>query len=485
MPSLDPRLGGSKTSLGASYTWGYAGSQQGLETRFRDVYQPGQGIFSPGYPLAPLEPERVRVRDYPVGVNTIYTPRSYETISFEELRRLSEAHDITRLAIETRKDQLERLDWAIRMRGDKPGRPGSAARVAAIAEFWRRPDGERPFATWLRELMEDLLVLDAPALELRRNRGGALIGLDIVDGATIKILVDETGRRPRPPAPAYEQVIKGRPWKLLTSDELLYLPRNPRPHKAYGFGPVEQIVMTVNIALRRHVMQLQHFTEGNVPPGLLNAPDGWNVEQISQFQEWFDSVLAGNTGSRSRLIWGPSGARYQAFKEAPYKDEFDEWLARIVCYAFSLPPTPFIRQLNRATAETSQDAMQAEGLAPLMLWVKRLADHVIQDVMGHADLEFAWGELRSADPAEQAKMLDIYVRNGIYAVNEARNLLGLDPVPGGDQPMVYGSQGAIPLSGASSAKVASGAAALRKYNPDGRTSGSGRQPRRRRVDVGR
>jgi len=85
-----------------------------------------------------------------------------------------------------------------------------------------------------------------------------------------------------------------------------------------------------------------------------------------------------------------------------------------------------------------------------MLWVKRLVDHVIQDVMGEADLEFAWGELRPADPAEQAKILDIYVRDGIYAVNEARNLLGLDPVPGGDVPMVYGTQGAQPLGVSSS-----------------------------------
>ena len=487
MPEVDTRLGGAKTSLTASYTWGSLASglvsQQGLETRFREIYQPGQGIFSPGYPLAPLDPERVRVWDYPVGVNTIYTPRSYEAISFEELRRLADAHDITRLAIETRKDQLERLNWAIRVKGNRPGRPDVAARLAAVAEFWRRPDGERPFATWLRALMEDLLVLDAPVLELRRNRGGALIGLDVLDGATNKLLVDETGRRPRPPAPAYEQVIKGRPWKLLTSDELLYLPRNPRPHKAYGFGPVEQIVMTVNIALRRQVMQLQHFTDGNVPPGLLNAPDGWNVEQISQFQEWFDSVLAGNTASRTRLVWGPSGARYQAFKEAPYKDDFDEWLARIVCYAFSLPPTAFIRQMNRATAETSQDTAATEGLAPLMLWVKRLCDHVTQDRLSHPDLEFAWGEVEPADPAEQAKVIDTYVRSGIYAINEARNLLGLDPVPGGDQPMIYGAQGAQPLGMLSAAQATlkrasgcehgqgcgcrdAGSPSLRKYNPD-------------------
>ena len=475
--------GGKRTPLDVSYSWGPLVSQQGLETQFRDVYQPGQGIFSPGYPLAPLDPERLRVWDYPVGTNTIYTPRSYEAISFEELRRLAEAHDITRLAIETRKDQLERLDWAIRVRGGKAPSPETAARAAAVAAFWRRPDGERPFATWLRALMEDLLVLDAPAIELRRNRGGALIGLDIVDGATIKVLVDETGRRPRPPAPAYEQVIKGRPWKLLASDDLLYVPRNPRPHKAYGFGPVEQIVMTVNIALRRQVMQLQHFTDGNVPPGLLNAPDGWNAEQISQFQEWFDSVLAGNTGSRARLVWGPAGAKYQAFKEAPYKDDFDEWLARIVCYAFSLPPTAFIRQMNRATAETAQDAAATEGMAPLMLWVKRLADHVIQDLLGEGDLEFAWGDVRPADPAAQAKVIDTYVRSGVYAVNEARELLGLDPVPGGDAPMVYGTQGAVALAApgkvSASIKRAAGCehgrkcgcnkvetAALCKYSPD-------------------
>ncbi|HEX5319808.1 MAG TPA: phage portal protein [Stellaceae bacterium] len=414
---LMPPQGGKRTSLTASYSWG----------QFRDVFEPDMGIFSPGYPLAPVEDERLRVWDFPVGVNAIYTPRSYEPVSFGELRALADGHDITRLAIETRKDQIEKLAWSIK---PLPGVRVEAARIARVAGFWRRPDGERPFATWLREVLEDVLVLDAPALEMRRNRAGELIGLDPVDGATIKLLVDETGRRPKPPAPAFEQVIRGRPWKLLTGDELLYLPRNPRPHKAYGFGPVEQIVMTVNIALRRQMMQLQHFTEGNVPPGLLSAPEGWSAEQIRQFQEWFDSVLAGNTASRTRLVWAPGGSKYQAFAEAPYKDEFDEWLARIVCYAFSLPPTAFTRQVNRATAETSQQAALDEGMAPLMGWVKRLADHVIQDRLGEPELEFAWAELRPADPSEQARIIDTYVRGGVYTVNEARGLLGLGPAPG-------------------------------------------------------
>ncbi len=209
-----PPQSGTRKPLTASYTWG----QPGLEAQFGAVFQPGQGIFSPGYPLEPSEPERVRLWDFPVGVNTIYTPRAYEPIAFDELRALADAHDITRLAIETRKDQIEKLDWAIKPRSIRVPAADAVTRSAQLADFWRQPDGERPFASWLRELLEDVLVLDAPALELRRNRGGEIIGLDVVDGATIKVLFDETGRRPKPPAPAFEQVIHGRPWKLLTSE---------------------------------------------------------------------------------------------------------------------------------------------------------------------------------------------------------------------------------------------------------------------------
>ncbi len=157
-----------------------------------------------------------------------------------------------------------------------------------------------------------------------------------------------------------------------------------------------------------------------------------------------------------------------------------------MCYAFSLPPSAFTRQINRATAETTQEAALAEGLAPLMGWVKRLADHVIQDRMGHADLEFAWVDLRPADPAEQAKMLDLYVRDGIYTVNEARGILGFDPVAGGDQAMVYGSdgRGAARRAGCAAGgdKAVCRRAAPRQGLRPRRAARPRRQPRRRSVD---
>jgi HK97 family phage portal protein len=460
------RRGGATSGKGApiaSYPDNTSGAPQVFGqsdlTQFAPVFQPSGGFFAPGYPLVPPEPERLRLYDFPSGYNYIYTPRSFEPIGFPELRALAQNHDITRLAIETRKDQIEALEWSIKPIDEKNPKPGSDARAEKMTAFWKKPDGITPFATWLRELLEDLLVLDAPTLECRTNRAGEIIGLELVDGATIKVLIDDTGRRPRPPAPGYEQIIHGRPW-VLTEDgrvstelrgtpifdnQLIYLPRNPRTHKPYGMSPVEQIIMTVNIGLRRQIMQLQHFTAGNVPAGMATSPDGWIPDQVAQYQEWFDSMLAGNTANRTKIIWGPNGAKYQPFKEAPYKDDFDEWLARIVCYAFSLPPTAFVRQVNRATAGTAQETAIEEGLSPIMGWVKRLVDTVMQDRMGQPDLQFSWLDVRPVDPKDQADILTEYAKNGVYTLNEARDILGMDPVEGGDLPMIITASGATLL----------------------------------------
>src|SRR5213080_379105 len=97
-----------------------AGGKRRWRRNSPPTFQPGHGIFSPGTPLVPPEPEKTRLWDFPIGVNTILTPRAYEPVSFTELRALAEAHDITRLAIETRKDQIEKLDWAIKPKGGKP-----------------------------------------------------------------------------------------------------------------------------------------------------------------------------------------------------------------------------------------------------------------------------------------------------------------------------------------------------------------------------
>ncbi len=41
-----------------------------------------------------------------------------------------------------------------------------------------------------------------------------------------------------------------------------------------------------------------------------------------------------------------------------------------LCYAFSVPATPFVSQVNRATSETMRLQATQEGLVPIKAWVK-------------------------------------------------------------------------------------------------------------------
>ena len=434
-----PPDGGLRTSLR------YRLQTAPLSGPLAGAFQPAWGVYSPGSPLVPVADEPVRAWDFPLAINTVIQPRASEPFGFAQLRAFANV-ELVRLAIETRKDQIERLDWRIKPRAgvDAPG----DARITAMEAFWRRPDGVTPFATWLRLALEDLLTLDAPAIERRRNRGGDLIGLDVIPGDTIHPLVDDTGRRPRgPDAVAFQQVIKGTAWANLTNADLIYAPRNPRPNHNYGFSPVEQIIVTIHTAIRRQAAQLAYFTEGNTPAGLLTGPEGWNPDQIRDMQLWLDARLSGSTADQAKLLWAPGGTRYQAFKDAPIKDEFDEWLARIVAYAFSLPPTPFVRQMNRSTSQSDQDRSTQEGAEPLKRWAKRLIDGVIQDDQGCPDLEFAWNDAAEVDPAKQASIDDLCLRNGSATIDEVRNRRGQPPLPGGEGAIarIYTGAGANPV----------------------------------------
>lgn len=396
--------------------------------------------FSPLKPLAPVAlPETAgRQYDYMTGVNLHTRPRSGELVGFAEMRALADGYDVLRLVIETRKDQMAKLPWAIKPR-DKAGTLGDESikrdpRCDELIQFFAMPDKEHDFDTWMRMLLEDLLVIDAPTIYPRLNLGGGLYALELVDGSTIKRVVNNWGRTPSPPDTAYQQVLKGMPAVDYTRDELIYKPRNVRTHKAYGYSPVEQIITTVNIALRRQTHQLSYYTDGSTPDLIFSVPESWTPTQLKEFEEYWNLLLSGQLDARRRTKFVPNGISPIDTKDKALKDEYDEWLARVVCFAFSISPQPFVKEMNRATAQTAQESALSEGLAPLMTWFKALMDRLLAQ-FGAADLEFAWESVESIKPKEQAEIDKIYVDAKILTADEVRaKRFGLAPLPKEDPP---------------------------------------------------
>ena len=383
--------------------------------------------FGPNTPIASVAPESTtgRAFDYPVGQNLRITPRQGEGtggITYDNLRALADNHDVTRLAIETKKDQISRQKWNIKY---KDGRPDDS-KIDEIHAFFRYPDKINTHQQWLRMIIEDLLVIDATAIYPRMNRGGGVYSIDLIDPATINRMIDAGGRTPMVPSPAYQQILKGVPAVDYTVDELFYSNRNPRTNKIYGYSPVEQMIMTINMALRRQASQLEYFTSGTVPDAIMEVPADWTPDNIKQFQLYWDSILSGDTAERRKARFVPSGAKYTATKTELLKDDFDEWLAKIISFAFSISSQALTKTMNRASAEVSVDTAEQEGLWPWLEHLRHLHNHIIEKYLGIEGVSFEWIDEKSIDPLLQAQIDNIYITAGVYDPAYVQHRMGLD-----------------------------------------------------------
>ena len=400
------------------------------------------GWFDAGEPLAPVAQQAEGRRfDYEPFYNVGHSkPREREAIGFAQLRALADNYDVLRLVIEKRKDQMEGLKWTIQKRDVESTANNESQRkdrkVDEAIAFFQSPDKEHTWADWLRILLEDLFVIDAPCIYPRKTLGGDLYALEVIDGATIKRVLDNTGRMPLPPETAYQQILHGMAAVDYTADELVYRSRNNRSYKVYGYSPVEQIIMTVNIALKRQIHALEYYTAGSVPDALVGVPETWSADDIQRFQEYWDLLLSGETAERRkmRFVPGELSRNFKETKQPPLKDVYDEWLARVVCFAFSVEPTPFVAQVNRSVAETSREQSLSDGMSSLKNWVKALIDDVLARYMDMAAYEFVWKEEESLNPKEQAEIYAIYKNAGILTADEIRAELGKEPLSEQEQP---------------------------------------------------
>lgn len=392
-------------------------------------------FFGPSQPLKPVAPSEVKGRklDYPTGFNLNYTPRTeghkYTNIDFETLRRVADPAqgglDILRLCIETIKDTICGIEYDI-VAKDNNRENISEEKINAIKKRLALPDGQNTWGTWLRPLLEDHLVIDQPAIYIRKAPDR--VTLDNMDGALLKLLIDPSGRSPLPPFACYQQQIKGLPAVDYTSDELIVPIYNKRSNKVYGYSRVEQIVNIINLGLRKQLSQIEYWRAGNVPDMLIGVPETWNVDQIAQYQQWFDSILDGNLAQRRKARFIPSDAKPHPIMPPPLKDDLDEWIARIVSYTFSVPHDWAVKDMNRATAEVSAQSSKEQGLTPIKKWLEGVMNEILIKAFDAPELKFSWKDQDATDPKKQMEILQMAVGSNIMSVNEAREKLGLPPV---------------------------------------------------------
>lgn len=409
--------------------------------------------FSPGLPVEPdpvTNGQTPRQFQFMVGQNTSRFPRgeNFKGASltpFDQLRQLASTYDVASLCIATRVEQMQGLQWSIVPKDKrKIGDTKVMERIEALTHWWMYPDRINDFPTWVGMLVYDILSIDAMTLYRRHTRSGHLYALEIVDGGTIKPIIDERGR-----TVGYQQVMWGETISnytrayadapdeqiFLTPQDLIYRPRYGRSFTPYGFPPTEWIILRVNTALRKQTQDLAHFTDGNIPAMLAAPPDGLlDPQQLREFEELFNADLAGVDRARAKIKFMPFNPNLTPLSPFNYSTEVDEWMMKVTCAAFGVTPSElgFTADINRATALAQESITYRRGIEGMAQWLKTMFDRIIHDDFASPDMEWQWNFGKTDDRMLLAQLDQLYTGMGVLTPDEVRSmrfgsLLGQSP----------------------------------------------------------
>lgn len=397
-------------------------------------------VYTPGAPLRPFGgiavPAGPRQYDFPSGYNIAALPRNSEITSFGQLRSLAALYEGIQLCETVWFDVVSRLEPKVTMKpgilsdGESEEDPKWQKIIQPAHAFLQMIDGQNPLADWMTASVRDILELGQSALWLRQDRTGMITGVDVIDAATIKPLLDTRGRMPRPPYPAYEQFIKGVPAGLYTSDRMLMIRESMRTESIYSTSRVERIILRINQALRKENLDLTRYTDGSIPEGILfpDANSNWTPEECEAYERSWNGLLSGNDRLKVRMRIAPPGApdKFISTRPSDPQMDFDRYLLNLTVAAFGLTmdEIALTETSNRSVGQTQQAVIYRRVVQPIAHRYGDLFTRVIQSKFDPR-LIVTWGGVEEAeDLRTKAETLKIGVDAGALSVSRMAKLMG-------------------------------------------------------------
>jgi Phage Mu protein F like protein len=397
--------------------------------------------WTAGQPILPVAPAETG----PVGMqflseqNKIFTPRATEFLTFDDLRRLA-TYPVAAIMISEHSNSVAARQFRIRLR-QLPGMNNKQreeaekkdAKILQLTQFLMNPSPDTTWREFCYMWTHEVQTTDAPAIFVRRNARRDIAELRVIDGTMIARYIDDNGWTPSNESPAYAQLWWGTPAWNLKRDQLFYRPKHPRVYKIYGNSPTERSARFLELGYARLELKLQWAENGTIPDGLMVVPPNAPVELIERQQAWMNSMMTGNAQRRVqlRLIQGfaEDGKDNILFpKEKMLMDPYDEYEIRMLAVNYGVPKQRYMAQMNRASAESAQEAAEEEGYWPTQQYIMDSMNILIQSPLyfNLPGYEFTWQDIREKDVLKQAQADDMDIRNGVKGWTEVRDDRGLD-----------------------------------------------------------
>jgi HK97 family phage portal protein len=366
-------------------------------------------------------------------------------------RNWAEHGEWVRSAINIRRDQVAQAEWVVE--GKDPTMAWDKGVAKEITELLTYPNPvDEMWKTFIQQVVEDVLVLDAGAIEKERTLRGGIAYLHVVDGASIRVNRFWEGD---PDEPRYFWYPDYQERARLANDDLIYLRSNPMSYRVVGLAPLETLRLAVDAELGGQGYNTRQLLSP-APDGILDLGEQARSDQIEDFKAYWNTEVAGK--GAMAFLGGTKGAKFMPFRLGNREMQFLEfqmYLTRKIAAVFgmSIQDLGVPLDTNRATAGVQSENTEDRGLRPLLELVSSYINKgVVHDKSfgGRTNnLTFKFAALNLRESLNRAQR-NRYALGGMpwTMIDEARKEDGRPPIGGtlGSSLLVMGPKGPVLLT---------------------------------------
>jgi HK97 family phage portal protein len=284
---------------------------------------------------------------------------------------------------------------------------------------------------YYKQIVVSMLLSHGAVVQILRNGSGEIVALQPLDPTRVDI-------RRNPATRLREFVIDGGQ-AILPGEDVLYIPEMRRPGSLKGVSRVDELKQTLGLAKALDEFASRYFSNGANTSGMIEFPGNLTQEQAKDLVDAFE---AGHKGLKKAhrpgvLSGGAKFVKTGSDGEQAQMLQSRQFAVEEVARVFRVPPsmiglnTP--GAMSYASVEHNAIQFTRYSLTPLIAAIEEAHNRLLP---GDVFLRVNMDGLLRGDSATQAQVFSTALQAGYMSVNEARGLMDMRPVDGGDTPRV-------------------------------------------------
>jgi HK97 family phage portal protein len=284
---------------------------------------------------------------------------------------------------------------------------------------------------YYKQIVVSMLLSHGAVVQILRNGNGEIVALQPLDPTRVDIRRNRETR-------LREFVIDGGQ-AILPGEDVLYIPEMRRPGSLKGVSRVDELKQTLGLAKALDEFASRYFSNGANTSGMIEFPGNLTQEQAKDLVDAFEAGHKGLkkahrpgvlSGGAKFVKTGSDGEQAQMLQSRMFAVEEVARVFRVPPHMIGLtaPGTQ-----SYASVEANAIQFTRYSLTPLIAAIEEAHNRLLP---GDVFLRVNMDGLLRGDSATQAQVFSTALQAGYMSVNEARGLMDLRPVDGGENPRV-------------------------------------------------